>query len=107
MDDALDDVIEEVEAFLAGRKAYCGRSWVGDTDRPGHAEADSSLGLAFFEYLGPGGKNELLCAICGKYEEPHLRITSIARGAKIIEHDFVPREPLDFDSYYCGCRGWD
>jgi hypothetical protein len=90
------------------RKAYCGRSRVDPEGQPGHGEVDSDPGLAFFEYLGPGGANERQCAICGKYEEPHLRVTSVARGAKRIDdHVFVPRAPLDWDAYYDGCRGWD
>lgn len=93
---------------MTTRLAYCGRSWVGDESVPGHAPVESSPDLAFFQFLGPGGANEKHCAVCGKYEEPHLRVTSVARGAKRIDdHVFVPREPLDFDSYYCGCRGWD
>jgi hypothetical protein len=92
---------------LTGRKAYCGRYRLDPEGHPGHGECDSSTDLAFFQYLGPGGKNEEQCAICGKFEEPHLRVTSIAKGAKVIPHDFVPREPLGWDDYYCGCRGWD
>lgn len=90
---------------MTARKAFCGRSWVGDPTRPGHAEVDSDPGLAFFQ---PGTENTKQCAVCGFYEEPHLRVTSVAKGAKRIDdHVFTAREPLDFDSYYCGCRGWD
>lgn len=98
-----------MSADLTGRVAYCGRSRVNDPDRPGHRPLPSPEARehGFFTYLGPGGDNERQCDVCGMHEEPHLRVTSIAKGAKVIEHTFVPRPPLPWDEYYCGCRGWD
>ena len=94
-------------AVLAGRLArcpYCKRT------KP------SSPDLAFFEYRGPGSDADLEhCAHCAyhrrAHDPEHMRDT--VRGLTVIEDgrcpgpEFESRGPMEFDSFYDGCRGFD
>jgi hypothetical protein len=88
---------EATQAILTGRKArcYCGN------------ERDSSLDLAFFEFLGPGSDIVHTCNTCGKFDFVHWPINPSTGRAGETDHKFIPKHPLDHDRYYCGCRGWD
>lgn len=80
---------------LEGRQASCPDC---GTLRP------SSFNLAFFEYRGPGcakSKNE--CITCGSHKNFH---DPNHWGYKGHEHPFIPGHTREYDSYYCGCRGW-
>jgi hypothetical protein len=90
--------------FDGSRKAYCHKSWVGDSRLPGHAEVDSRPTLAFFRYMGEGGHNQKLCQVCGFAERVHDPSYERYRD---MNHEFQPRPALDWDDYYCGCDGWD
>lgn len=93
---------------LHNRTAYCGRSWVGDQSIPGHRPRPSTeVATQFFEYLGEGGENEKHCERCGMFEVAHGEINERTGRPGITDHPFVPRAPLPWDAYYCGCRGWD
>ena len=61
--------------------------------------------LAFFEYRGPGSPAAREMCICGYTRVAH-REEVWARN-KLVCHNFEPRGAWDYDSYYCGCRGWD
>ena len=81
---------------LTGRKAEC------STCRA--SIVPSSIDLAFFEYKGPGSPHSTTMCVCGYYEvghgkprKPHVEVCN----------QFRPVGPADFDTYYCGCRGWD
>ena len=66
-----------------------------------HAIVPSSLGLAFFEYKGPGSPYASnVCKHCRMYEIAHEN-----GGTKC--RNFEPIGPAECDTYYCGCRGWD
>ena len=71
--------------------------------------------LAFFEYRGPGSRYATALCKCGfsttahdpeamARNVPNNRLTVIERGKC---EGFQARGPHEFDSYYCGCRGWD
>jgi hypothetical protein len=48
------------------------------------------------------------CRHCGKFEVAHHPGCSQVRPDQYERHAFEPREKgREFDSYYCGCRGWD
>lgn len=100
------------ENVLIGRTArcYCG------------AVRPSSTDLAFFEYRGEGSETAVTrCAVCrygaiahdptaphmarveGKYGKTRYQTFMERMG----QHDFTPLGGQEFDSYYCGCRGWD
>lgn len=83
---------------LEGRFAKCGN---------GCPVVPSSVGLAFFEYLGPDSPaSKQNCAQCGYYESAHKRDGDKPRFADVCLN-FRPHGPYKFDRYYCGCRGWD
>ena len=74
------------------------------------ATANSSMGLAFFEYLGDGSRDATeLCRNCGSGYVTHLELnTSTGRpGHKFGVCEFTPKGDVGYDRYYCGCRGWD
>jgi hypothetical protein len=69
-----------------------------DADGSPSPVADGSL--CGFEYQGEGSERAAtICGHCGLHKgaHPHMRC----------EKGFEARGPLDFDTYYCGCRGWD
>lgn len=85
---------------LTGRVARCscGREEPSDAD------------LFALEFQGAGGESERHCAECGYYEVAHGEVVygGVLRPHPIAgTHEFRPRAPLSFDTYYCGCRGWD
>jgi hypothetical protein len=67
-----------------------------DAEREAEAER-----TRFLEWDGPnGGKEET--RIFG------ARIVSLEPASRKVKcTEFLPRGPAEFDSYYCGCRGWD
>lgn len=87
--------------LLAGRTARCtcGRECPSEGPMPGFKD------IAFLEYLGPGSKHAVASCSCGYAEVAHTAEVR-ARNSYICEA-FAARGPHEFDSYYCGCRGWD
>jgi hypothetical protein len=92
---------EPKEITLEGRTAICCNE---------RSKVPSTLDLAFFKYRGEGSRQATeTCANCGYYctahelkqKNPPIRIN------KNICDNFQPRGALEFDRYYCGCRGWD
>ena len=90
---------------LTGRlaKCSCGRTVPSDLKQ-----------CAFFEYCGPGSRVAAESCKCGYAFVAHT-VEGMARNVPsnrktVIEQGkcsgFVARGPLEFDSYYCGCRGW-
>lgn len=74
-------------------------------ERPS-AESES---LAFFQDRGPGFCNDT-CKVCRYYEVAHYPNASRVNPEvpKQCQHSFEPMiEGYPFDSFYCGCRGWD
>lgn len=67
------------------------------------ADADR---LAFFEFRGEGSKHATTLCHCGyalaAHDKPHVA----AHHAKTRKEP-APRGPHEYDSFYCGCRGWD
>lgn len=69
--------------------------------------------LAFFEDRGPGSAfSRDTCRICRCKPVAHLpsvRPTRTGFPSVIgVPHAFEPlTEGIEFDSFYCGCRGWD
>jgi hypothetical protein len=48
------------------------------------------------------------CRHCGKHEVAHHPGCSQAQPESYERHQFEPRdEGAEFDSFYCGCGGWD
>ena len=83
-----------MEPNLSGRFAQC--SYGCDHSVPSHA------GLPFFEYTGDGSRRAIIeCKNCPYYEEAH------GKGHKQVCKNFEPHGAFEFDSYYCGCYGWD
>lgn len=91
---------------LTGRMARCscGAERPSDKDR-----------LAFFEYRGPGSSFAVEICACGFYRSAHEpeECRKRVRGNQqtVVESGrcagFTSQGPHEFDSYYCGCRGWD
>lgn len=95
---------------LVGRLAYCayykvvsGRHQVANGGKAQSQPQPSSTDLAFFEYRGPGSNWAAKHCVCGYFEVAH---TMPHKSSRVCDK-FTPREPAEFDSYYCGCFGWD
>lgn len=87
---------------LTGRQArcYCGKTV--------QSVADGTL--AFFEFKGEGSREAMeRCGHdkCFFFKGVHGEINSFTGRAGITDHEFVPHGAFEFDSFYCGCRGWD
>jgi hypothetical protein len=72
---------------------------------------DSSLELPFFTYRGegsPDAKNH--CKNCGYYEQAH-NTNRYYKGTTEVNpllcSKFEPHGVYEYDTFYCGCRGWD
>ena len=73
--------------------------------------------LAFFEYRGPGSDfAEHSCKHCRYHDVAHGpgKEQDIREGKRprrnVVEEGHCPgfeAGPHEYDSYYCGCRGWD
>ena len=67
----------------------------------------SSPNLAFFEDRSPGTQDHR-CRDCRKFVAAHEYAPRRVRPEPSENHPFVPMTAgYEFDSYYCGCRGWD
>ncbi|KKN47178.1 hypothetical protein LCGC14_0665190 [marine sediment metagenome] len=99
---------------LNGRVAICSSC--------GKGEQPSDWKLPFFEHRGPGSIWAAThCRYCGGTDtEWHSRGhyaphpgTGVEGEAvpwdssRCVTAEFTPKEGLDHDYYYCGCRGWD
>lgn len=88
---------------LAGRVArcYCGR------------EKPSSTALGFFEFRGEGSPSAIhICKNCSYSIVAHGPDASVWQNGKTAVQNancpgFEPHGPWTFDTYYCGCEGWD
>ena len=84
---------------LTGRKAACYK---------GCAVVPSSTSLPFFDYLGEGSRRATEdCGKCGMSVSVHQEISPSTGRPGVTTHGFVPCGGAEFDSYYCGCHGWD
>jgi len=84
---------------LTGRQAKCHDC--GKT-------VPSAFTLAFFEYRGEGSERATKMCKCGyslAAHSPFNRINAILKEDKC--SGFEAHGAYEFDSYYCGCRGWD
>lgn len=64
-------------------------------------EGPSNPNAAFWS---SGERERRLCAVprCGYSIEAHL-----PEHPHRVRHEFKPRDAAPFDSFYCGCMGWD
>lgn len=95
----------DTKVGVEGRTAVCSCSKT-------HASTHDLFG---FTYRGPGSDwAAKRCGAVAANGQPCC-YAPVAHGAVnvgtgrpgITHHDFTPSEPLDTDTYYCGCRGWD
>lgn len=80
-------------------KCFCGRT------RPSSERDD----LAFFEDRGPGNVDHV-CKNCRYHLVAHERKVDglPLHRSKVVCDNFEPMvDGYEFDTYYCGCRGWD
>lgn len=101
--------VDITREMLEGREAQC----------PYCKKTEPSIEfarLAFFEYRGPG--NTRYCDHCGWAECCHARNATETRDGvpwntvadkpcHVKDHAWSDEQGREFDSYYCGCRGWD
>lgn len=94
-----ETVMNSTKANLTNRSASCGYC---RTQRP------SADDLPFFLYRGPGSEYaSTQCISCGYSVVAHTT-ENWARGRSLICQNFTSNpDGHEFDSYYCGCRGWD
>lgn len=87
-------------------KCSCGRT----------EPSDNYARLAFFEFRGKDSEWSKKGCKCGYFEGPHdaEHMRRLGPGRRTVVEDgrcregkFTPRGPAEFDSFYCGCRGWD
>ena len=97
---------------LEGRFATCTYNNSNDQFPEKHKNEPipSSYDLAFFEFRGEGSRTALTICTCGysinapRHGDSWRKYDPIKDGEF---HEFVSRGPFEFDTYYCGCRGWD
>lgn len=65
----------------------------------------SSVDLAFFEYRGNGSRYAQTTCKCGFGDMAHTQ--EVWDRNPHVCKNFNPRGAHEFDSYYCGCRGFD
>lgn len=83
--------------IAAGRLAKCAHC---------NTMVPSSKDLAFFVDHSAGTEPaELKCKHCGYHKKAHTK--EIQSKNRHICANFEPRGDRGFDSYYCGCRGWE
>ena len=97
------EILREVQDTdgLEGRMAKC-----PDCGRT----VPSKWSLAFFQYRGASSERALLMCKCGYYKKAHEDDPTNLNRNVIKEgkcKGFEPHGAYEFDSYYCGCRGWD
>lgn len=71
-------------------------------------EVASFSGLAFRQTAESHAEGR--CGTCGYADVAHEEPTrSRPHLARVMSdgHEFTQAEPRDYDTYYCGCRGWD
>lgn len=95
---------------LEGRTARCGC---------GRTQPSTADHLAFFEFIGEGSRYATQsCRHCGYHDvahQPEHMETLVHIGGKrrptVVEDGrcpgFEPAGAHEFDTFYCGCRGWD
>lgn len=92
---------EDKLTLLNGRIARCSCR----LERPSVDAINGSL--AFFDYWGPEStENDKYCAECGLFKRVHNDFLWSKRP-EITPHEPTDRQPREFDTFYCGCRGWD
>lgn len=58
--------------------------------------------LPFFESRDTGSRQATQsCKHCRYYDVAH------GKGHKVVCNNFEPHGAYQYDSYYCGCDGWD
>lgn len=75
----------------------------------------SDISLPFFEYKGPGcEQSESICKNCGYHRIAHKgqpgsdkHLATLVNKEGVNCSRFEEHGPWEFDSFYCGCRGWD
>ena len=90
-------MIHPTPEMLVGREARCAcRKTV----------PSASACRAFFHYRGPGSG---VCGLCGYYDVAHddQYETNPGTGRPNPKRCAGFIDGMAFDSYYCGCRGWD
>jgi hypothetical protein len=92
------------EPDLTGRMARCSCGKTVPSDA-------SEYRLAFFEYRGPGSRQAVdSCKNCGYSKVAHTQEPTRTQQNVVFNgkcSGFEPRGAMEFDTYYCGCRGWD
>ena len=85
--------VTPTQPSIEGREAQCTSC---------QAIVPSAFNLAFFQYKGPGSQwGRETCKMCQFLKRAH-------ETGRVTDHEFVPQpEGAQYDSFYCGCRGWD
>lgn len=91
------------QGLLAGRQARCECGALRPSDGPAIGFKGE---LPFFVYRGEGSREALDICRCGYATAAHTPEVR-SRNRALTCETFEPRGPHEFDSFYCGCRGWD
>jgi hypothetical protein len=92
--------VAESTPNLEGREARCSCG----------SKVTSRITLAFFEFRGEGSNRGMTtCIECSGAEVLHRELNPVTgRPGTKTDHEFKPNiAGWEFDSYYCGCYGWD
>ena len=77
----------------------------------GRTQPSTDGGLGFYVYRGPGSAEADEHCKCGYHKCAHERQPRNVDPRSVQERGectgFVPHGPHEFDSFYCGCNGWD
>jgi len=99
-------IVDDTPPDLSTRQARCSC---------GKIEPSHSTRLAFFEYRGEGSPAAInSCKNCGFHEVAHDPVYTRERNVEprtVVERGlckgFEAKGPWQYDSFYCGCGGWD
>lgn len=84
--------MEGSKSVMETRQAqcYCGKTKPSDESLP------------FFESRDTGSKQATIgCKNCFYYEVAH------GKGHKQVCNNFIPHGAYEYDTFYCGCDGWE
>lgn len=73
----------------------------------GSVVASTTPHIAFFEYRGEGSRSATTtCKNC-RYAEVAHTDEARRKNPRLLCTTFEPHGAFEFDSFYCGCRGFD
>lgn len=108
----MSETLEEREARVAAWQKAKDEAYADPNRRKARCscgkEVPSHAGLPFLHTAERHAVGR--CGLCGYAEvahSPEVRARPHLKRSMGDGHEFTQAEPREFDTFYCGCRGWD